>query len=467
MLNGNEFNLQSAFSIAMHNAALDLRVITACYILLKPNLNGNEQIRKYITALLSGALIHPTGAISGRTKSISRASDILGVYIRHRDYPNYGDGSYGSWLSTVLEYFGRVNEKRRVSGRIYSGWGRNDPHSMNNAYIQIAISFSNKQWQLEPKWFDIIFSDLFRYQDQKALIRDLQDWVKLSDEIKEPFLMSKEQFDANIDNFKASIEKIITQITERQNEIVAKAKIDEDLLTKFGLVCSGAFLSEDNNLDFPINLFKSTDFNGQPSDINLKKIRIVKYSKENIAKNVDANRAINEETWLKQSVKQDSEVNILREILWYKTSESRVYPDVENNIIDISTFGKDIISPILFSGSSELNRLLREASYKQELANKFNISFVDGYGRDYICHIGNIIVYGIHFSDVNFSLLTTKDIFDSIEFGKVTEEQFVKVTYEPSDNENIGTLLISYWMNVALAQGKPCIKTEVKTTNEE
>ncbi|WP_218619091.1 hypothetical protein [Vibrio algicola] len=103
---------------------------------------------------------------------------------------------------------------------------------------------------------------------------------------------------------------------------------------------------------------------------------------------------------------------------WYKTSDSKVYANAKNNIIDISVLGKSIINPILFSGSSELKRLLREARYKQDLADEFDISFIDGYGRNYICHVGNIIVYSIPFSDVNFSLLTTKDLFESIEIGK-------------------------------------------------
>ena len=32
---------------------------------------------------------------------------------------------------------------------------------MNNAYVELAVSFSNNQWQLERKWFSIIFSDAF------------------------------------------------------------------------------------------------------------------------------------------------------------------------------------------------------------------------------------------------------------------------------------------------------------------
>lgn len=466
-LNGNEHNLQSAFNFALKNAAFDLRVITACYILLKPNLNDDDQIRQYIRALLSGDSIHPTGAIGGRTQSVSNASDILGAYIRHRDYPNYGDGSYGSWLSKVLESFGRVNEKRRVSGRIYSGWGREDPHSMNSAYVELAVSFSNNQWQLERKWFDIIFSDAFRHQDQESLVRDLQEWLRLSDEIKEPFLTSREEFDSNLDNFKDSVQQVIDKINKRKNDIVAEAEIDEDLLTKFGLICSEVFTGEDHNFEFPINLFRTVSFNDNPVDDNLFKLNIQGYLKEKITKNIDTNRAINEEDWLKESTKNNIEVNISRKLLRYKTSDSKVYINAENNIIDISRLGKTITNPVLFSGCSELNRLLREAKYKQEIADKFDISFIDGYGKNYICHVADIIVYSIDFSDVNFSLLTTKDLFLSIKFGQVTERQFVKVNYEPSKNENIGVLSINYWMRITLAEDLPCIKTEIKSMEEE
>ncbi|GEA06131.1 hypothetical protein KUL42_08920 [Alteromonas sp. KUL42] len=286
----------------------------------------------------------------------------------------------------------------------------------------------------------------------------------MSDEIDEPILISKGELENNRDNFKASIQQIIDQISQRQNDIVAEAEIDEDLLTSFGVICSQAITGEDQNQAFPIDLFKTVSFNGSPEEDNLCKINIQEYLKEKIAKGIDTNRAINEEDWLKESTKDSVEVNIFRELLRYKTTNSKVYTNAENNILDISELGKTINDPVLFSGSSELNSLLREARYEQELANKYDISFIDGYGRNYLCHVGNIIVFSIHFSDVNFSLLTTKNIFQSIEFGKVMDRQFVKVEYEPSEeNENVGVLSINYWMDITLTEGLPCIETEIKS----
>ncbi|PHY63130.1 hypothetical protein [Shewanella xiamenensis] len=288
----------------------------------------------------------------------------------------------------------------------------------------------------------------------------------MSDEIKELFLISREEFDSNLDNFKVSVKKIIERIEKQQNDIVKDAEIDEEILTKFGLICSEAFTGEGHNFEFPMNLFKSVSFNGTPVEDNLCKLNIQGYLKERIAKSIDTNRAINEEDWLRELTGENLKLNILRKLLRYKTSDSKLYFNVEDNINDISELSRKVLNPVLFSGSSELKQLLRQAKYKQDLADKFDISFVDGYGRNYICHIGNVIVYSIHFSDVNFSLLTTKDLFDSIEIGKLMKRQFVKVNYEPSEIENIGELSINYWMQVALAEEQPCIKTEIKSMQE-
>ncbi|MGP7733734.1 hypothetical protein [Oceanimonas smirnovii] len=466
ILNGSEFNIKSAFNIAISNAAFDLRVITACYILLKPDLNDNEQVRHYVRALLSGAQIHPTGRVVGKkVKSVSKASDILGAYIRHRDYGSYGEGSYGSWISNVLDSFGRVNEKRRVSGRIYSGWGRNEPHSMISAYVEIAILFSKNPWALERKWYDIIFSNVFSYQDKKLLVNELQEWVSFSDEMEETFLISKAEFRRNRDNFKDSIYKIINDINQQQNEIISSAEIDDTLLTRLGLACSKVVSAGSQQLVFPIGLFKSINYDANLKKENSFKVNVQGFLKENIVKNVDNNRDIFEGGWLIDLIKDSVRVNILKRVFWNEITDFKTYSNVENNIIDICELGKTISEPVLFSGNLELCYLLNEARYNKDLAGRFDISFMDGCGGDYICHVGGVIVFGAHLSDVNFSLLTAKSLFENIEFGQVSDKQFVKVEYESSD-ENTGIISLRYWMKVSLAGGLPCIKMETLSNDE-
>lgn len=468
VLNGSEFNLNTAFNIALKNAAFDLRVITACYILLKPNSNNDDQIKQYINALLSGSSIHPTGSIGRRTGSVSKASDIVGAYIRHRDYPNYGEGNYGSWLSKVLDSFGRINEKPRVAGRIYSGWGRNDPQSMKSAYVEIAVSLSTNEWQLERKWFDIFFSDAFRHMDQESLVRDLADWLEIADKIENPQLISAEKLANNIGNFKTSIQKIIDRVNQYQNEVVAEAEVDEELLIQYGVVCSERLNEINDKPDFPINLFETVNINGGMTEQNLCKVTIEQYFKKDIAVNIDINRAVNEEDFLKEVTNNNVETKILTALLRYPITESRDYACAENNINGLKELSKIIQNPILFVSGNELSYGLLDAKYNQKLADKYGITFIDGYGNNYLCHLGNILVYNIDFSDVDFSILTTQELFKAIEFTQIAENQFVKVEFEANEeNRNIGVLSLNYWMNITLKEDLPCFKTEVATKDEK
>ncbi|MGN5224786.1 hypothetical protein [Aeromonas veronii] len=211
-----------------------------------------------------------------------------------------------------------------------------------------------------------------------------------------------------------------------------------------------------------MNLFESVKFNGSRLNNNLFKLNINGYLKENIAKNIDANRAINEEDWLKTLTGNDIKTNILRKILQCKISNSISYDSADDNIRYILKQSKSINNPILLSGCAELNNLIFEARHNKEISDEFSISFIDGYGMDYLCHMGNIIVYSIHFSDLNCSFLTSHNSFKCIEFGKVDESQFVEIDYESSDAENVGVLSINYWMDIVFSDDLEIIQTEIK-----
>ncbi|MEL0630096.1 hypothetical protein [Psychromonas aquatilis] len=470
ILKGDDFKLIPAFDIALKNAAFDLRVITACYILLKPKSDKKDSINKYIKALLSGAAIHPTGTINGTinrtTGAISNCSDLLGAFIRQRDYAHYGEGSYGSWLSKVLESFSRVNEQKRVSGRIYSGWGRNDVCSMNKAYVEIAISLSTHEWQLAHKWFDIIFSATFSHMDQKTLIEDLQTWLKIAEEIDGSILMAEEELTSNIENFKTSVQKVIEQVKNRQHKIVNDAEVDQELLTYFGKVCSESLIAVSNSPLFPIKLFKRFSTNLDITDQKFFQVYLIDYAKEKIAVGLEENRTINEEDSFKRIINNDIKVNILRELLRYTITDCFEYDNAESNIIDVLELAKHIKNPIMFVGDDNLKKTLHKASYDQRTASNNRITFIDGYGNDYLCHIGAIEVFRMSFTDVNHSLLTSKDIFEHIKFAEVSEKQLIKLKYVAyENNESLGNLYLQYWMDVNLTEGMQCFKTTLNITD--
>ncbi|MBL4798129.1 MAG: hypothetical protein JKY50_11990 [Oleispira sp.] len=466
ILRGHEYNHIAASNLAFKNAHLDLRIITACYVLLKPGDDQHDLLAKYVKSLLSGASIHPTGSIGRPINNIGNAGELLGAYIRHRDYLHFGDGRYGGWLSSILESFGRIYEERRVSGRIYSGWWANDPRSMNKAYVEIGISLSESRWSLTSEWSEVIMSGTFRHMDQESIISDLRDWIKIANENHDYILVDARQQKVFKANFIASVEGIIHKVGEAQNHAVVKAEIDKERLNGFGVAASALFMNE-NKPVFPLALFEHVDREAELDDSSFLAVNILNYSKERIAVGIDTNRVINEDDRMGDWVTRDLKSNILKAIIRYPQSESSEYSDINNILSDIQNMSKSMACPVLFVGNIVLSNALFRSFYERELAGIYDISRQDGFDKEYICHIGDCEVYKIRFSDVDYCILTSKELFDTLEFRKLADDRYVDVDFElDDDSEIVGKLKLKYWMNVNLTENISCIKLDLTMKDE-
>jgi len=467
ILKDNEYDYGVAFGLAFKNAHLDLRVITACYVLLKPGDEKKVILVRYVKSLLSGEGIHPTGAICRSRNNIGNAGELLGAYIRHRDYCHFGDERYGSWFSSILESFGRINEERRVSGRIYSGWGADDPSSMNHAYVEIAISLSENKWILHHDWIDAIMSGAFRHMDRKSIISDLRAWIKIANEEHSYILVSPEQLEAFKMNFIESVEGVIHKIGEAQNQFVVEAVIDQDRLNRIGVASSDVFMAQ-NKPTFPLSLFESIDRDAKFDEDCVLAINITNYNKEDVAKDIDTNRSINEYYGLDDHISSTLKSSILRELFRYPESESYEYNDINNILSDIRRMSESMACPVLFVGNEALSTALYQSPYERDMAEMHDISRQDGFDNEYICHIERCEVYKIDFSDVDYCILTSKELFDTVGFRKLADNQYVEVSFELNEGSKIvGKLELRYWMKVDLTKKISCIKLELTIKEDE
>lgn len=462
ILKGNDYIEEEAFNLAFKNAHLDLRILSACYLLLKPNTEKNDLIVKYIDYLLTGKSIHPTGTIKGSIHKVSTPSDILGAYIRHKDYANDGVGAYHGWLESILESFGSINSERRVSGRVYMGWGRYDLDSMNEAYIELAISMSNRKWSLDKSWLDALHSDYFSFKDRENLARNLKEWVDIINKDKKYTLISDEDLANYKNNCKLSIEDIIKSLKDKNYDEISKANLDENRLKEFGVVSSESILQPASM--FPLNLFPldNINLNANIEDDDHFQVIINQYDKENISEGIKTVRALNEHEWLSGIIKSDIKNRILSRLLNSTLTEENVYSDVNTLIENLLDKLNYIKAPILFTRDQDLITYFLRSEYEIDRAERYGISRKDGFSGSYICHIGACPIYRLNFSDVEYSLLTSKDIFDNIGFKLLDENQYVKASYSLDRNSTVtGELKLQYWMKVNLAEGKDVIKLEI------
>ena len=74
----------------------------------------------------------------------------------------------------------------------------------------------------------------------------------------------------------------------------------------------------------------------------------------------------------------------------------------------------------------------------------------------------------MRFSDVDYCLLASKELFEEIGFRKIDQGQYVTVGFESGDdNESSGKLKFKYWMSVKLAENSRCVKLGLAIKEED
>ncbi len=449
ILNQNPYDEISATQLALENAWIDTRLITACYLLSKPNSQGEETFNHLIETLLEGRRFKATGVAEGAVRPLNTGAEILSAYIRQRWYWDYQEGNYGNWLNSVVDLFNLIDEPKRVSGRVYSRWGATDVSSLNRFYVILAIKKSHIEWKIEPNWINLLFSDAVEQHHRESLISDLKKWLKIA---KEELGNTSNLKLENVNNFIASVNSVITEISNRNQNAIDGAEIDENRLIEFGVSASKSAFHKETGCTL-LSLFHSIITEDVMLEGHEIKINIAGYDKSDISKDIEVNRAINEDGWLDNIVNQSVSSNLfgaLCRIKNTKTSEFDSNADLLKHVsADINLMKKENDPPLFFVNSWGVLYLLSDLSYGDSSSIDFNVDRRNGFGNDYICHIEGIPAYQMSYIDRNFCILISERSFESVSFTRFDEQRYVNVQDEDYDSETLKlTLVLSYFMKL-------------------
>lgn len=456
ILNGSSFSNNSAHELAFKNLQVDLRILTACLILKYKNKLEKEDAKKYIMALLKGNRFHLTGTIIKETKTILNAGDLLGIFIRQRDYPFYGTSSYGNWLNEIVENLNDTFKERIISGRIYMGEVISI-YSLNIYFVELALSLSKSKWNLPRKWYSSIFSSFYRHQDIDSIISDLNSWKQIVNaHFNDSYnftLIENADYNFLKDNFMHSIELVMSQLKYQNDQRIIDANIDEDRLIEMEILSSHIFTAQDNKF-FPLSLFKDIQqVSSIPDQQASGSLSINNYQKQYIAEGIEVSHVSNEEEWIKDAVQNNVKNTILTKVMNLSETFDRSFNSVDDLLNVVLSVSQSISNPILFVGDSELKKYLRKLQWgnKDTLANF--ITFKNNPANEYICNIGSCETFSIPFTDMSYCILTSKDIFDKLIAYKNKNGNIVQTIFELSEPDLLeGKLIFKYWLDLCFKQ---------------
>lgn len=455
----NSKDNKTAFVISFENLWEEVCIVTAIYIFYRCKEFFSEDIKKVVLSLLNQERIYNNNMniLSQRNKQV-KTNTILESYL-YNTYPltNIVQSAYSAYL---IELFERINEKSLISGRTYTCRSI-ELSSLSQTIKCFLIGNSTNTWKLSKELNDFIKSPLFEYEARESLIREINNFKyskdiddKLIDDIK--LLFGDKDIDLKIENYKKSIENIIEELENYQNEILVNATIDNEKVDSLNLIYSKKVFTD---LDYmPYTLFKSIKFD----NLEEKFIKKIDFSidKKYLVKDInfiDINKYLeNINNYNISDIKQNL-VNIIFDkfLSKMKVKKEINFENLETLLTNVLEDAQKLIelnlTPIIFVCSDDIEWELKNKIYDKKFQN-FSIDNFENKEENYICHIDNIEVYELSVNEGNHIILTSLEMFDGIVFNKFPNNIYSRINILDTDSETEKIISFNYGMKISFKE---------------
>lgn len=457
---GKDENVESAINIALKNAYVDIRFLTVCCILA--NSDDVPRVKPYIDALLEEKRVYPTGTSDTIVKSIDQASQLLGIYIRHKKFHLGGIESEFNWQKNLLEKYNNKFSQKMVSGRMYAGQ-RNV--SIDNEFIQLIVSYSSSKWKISGNWLNILKSNIYSFSNREDVIRSFEALVESAQKTSEYKLLSSEKTHEEVmkyrTNFVESMEELINEIDQINNSHIINSDVDKTMLSEIAKVASNDFIADKTK--FPINMFGAIKKDGVGLIIN-NQVSVRDFEKSYIMSD-DRPSIHNLVEGCGEGVANDLKNVILKEIVTNKPTSYESFDSLEDMLFFILN---EIKTPdaVLLCHQSISNLIFDLLSEDEQKLERLQIT--KNYSEEHFCRIGDCEVYDNRFNIINSCILTKKDKFKDLIIQDFEDGNIVNVIFNENERDKTkGDLSFDYKLDIETDKTIPFIKLSLAPENIE
>lgn len=459
-------NIESLYKILCNNIWIHSRIINSAYILNKDLASISEIDRKTIFGLINGHKLSPeTSSNMVFNNSYEIVQKILGTYILNEYAFNSITGNGLAYNLTAS--FDRIYEDTRISGRVYSGGGREGISRLKETMITLMLSNSTNTFDLSSDIYDFVFSDNFEQGNVDSLIREINELVNINDTIKEKTknLLGKDDIDNLVNNYNASLTIIINKIKNKNNENLSQVEISDERLKVIKSYCSSSAFHKET-LKTPLFLFQNVvyDENLEENPQYKHLIDLHNVNKRDLI-SAKVNRSVNEDEFYSSMLNEQFKIKVFRDL--FKVINTNCYTSEYTNekslIMNMLSDSKNIENAIILIGSNAIISFIYKLRWDKNEEISFTIDFQQNDESDYICHINDIPVYRIDYFDIDYCLLFEKNILKEITIKKFDNETFVNLEYQ--ENKGClekGLLKISFFIKTYFLQTNNCFKYSFK-----
>lgn len=436
---------------AIRNYWFDIRFQTAAYLLKSSRYRANQNYKKYIRSIVKGERIGEDFSSSGSGYVVNSLEDLLVVYFRHSRRISRNQFQYVSILEEHLDRLVKVNEPDWISGRIYSTFGGSTEIYLPALFQVEGIALAEKAISNCSHLLSILLPEgveqfvveglIDRLQSLKIVEEDIIDIVCYQYDLEEDIVIQKRTY------FIHFIDLLIAGLRSGIAERVVRADIDGERLISFGVAASEGVFEKEKG-DVPLVLFDTIEYVTK-GDMSFKSIELPNFNKEEVALGININRAINENKFFNELVRDYLIRHILSSFYAESIWEEYYYDDALMLIASAIEASESIKRtggiPIMFVGPWDIYNLISNSigmfvveSYRLP----FEVSFESGKPEGYLCHLAGIEVYKV--PSEKFCALFSLDVFQKISIFEYEVDRYIEANFSTAGESDLeGTLTFS------------------------
>ena len=236
------------------NALTDLRLLTAAFIISKPDAVQNKECQFAVSTLLDGSLVENTGGFERLSDSMATSTDIIDVFIRLLTWDKSERRDATNSPGNIIRKLSSAHGKSLVSGRTYMGRRLGGIEDLIPQIAELSVLRCGDTSSVSHKMKAIVASNVLSYQLLQNIVGNLSSLHNAINKLTGAAFVAENIFNERRQKVSELIQEYQDLFTNQIEQEIINSPVSSTILGNFGSVVS-EFFNKSLNKNMLFSLF--------------------------------------------------------------------------------------------------------------------------------------------------------------------------------------------------------------------
>ncbi len=236
------------------NTLTDLRLLTAAFIISKPDAVQNKECQFAVSTLLDRSLVENTGGFERLSDSMATSTDIIDVFIRLLTWDKSERRDATNSPGNIIRKLSSAHGKSLVSGRTYMGRRLGGIEDLIPQIAELSVLRCGDTSSVSHKMKAIVASNVLSYQLLQNIVGNLSSLHNAINKLTGAAFVAENIFNERRQKVSELIQEYQDLFTNQIEQEIINSPVSSTILGNFGSVVS-EFFNKSLNKNMLFSLF--------------------------------------------------------------------------------------------------------------------------------------------------------------------------------------------------------------------